>query len=270
MPPPSQGSSRDGAPPDDASREDAALELGRLILAPPQRIDPGPALAALAALPAKTTTIGPLTLTTQVDPARGEALVTAVLAQVQVAKQMLTLWAPSMDLDVAISDSTAKGTITLVLMSPPQYSSLAADIQATTGAQSYPYKGDLDSWVATAQPVLGEFTFMITGELSTLTTVRGFAGETVLFSFISGATPIASTTVTQFTPVATFPYPIIAGHTQIATGAVITLTIATTIQPGQLFLQATVSSQTVPPTPIASSVANWTLPPTPGANEAPS
>jgi hypothetical protein len=206
-------------------------------------------------------TAGPLTLSAQSDPSRGQALVTVILAGTTVLTQVLMLGSPALTLDVAAGGVAAKGSITLQIRDPPQFSSVTADVVATQGAASFPFKGMVDSWTATALPVVGDYVAILTGELKTLTTVRGKAANFAEFQFYSAATPIAVTNATQFAPIQIFPSEIIAGDIKIDSGAQVTLSIPTEIAPGFLFLQATFSSSTTHPTRISSSVALWPLPP---------
>lgn len=217
-------------------------------------------IAKFASLPVTKTTVGPLVINVQSDTARGQALVNLQLSDTTVLTQLLCLVDPVLSLDLAQGDSSATGRITLQLLEPPRYSSVNADVSTRQGAAPDQFKGMLDSWVATDLPVVGEYVAILTSELSTLTTVRGPAANFAEFQFYQGATPIAQAEVTQFAPVQVFPDAIVSGGVRIEPMAQITLSIPTTITPGWLFLQATFSSPTTPPTRISSSVANWSLP----------
>ncbi|MBB4003110.1 hypothetical protein [Aurantimonas endophytica] len=208
-------------------------------------------------------TIGPLVLTARVNPARGDATVTAALNGVAIAMQRLTLAQPSLSLDVKAGASSATGSVTLDLQAPPLISSVEADVTATSAGTVTPYRGAVITWTAEADPVFAEFTQVINGELSAHTVVRGAAANIVQFQFVSGSTPIATLTATQFSPQQAFPSKIQGGDVSIDSGAKITLTIPTTLQPGMLFLQATITTATTPPTQIAASMAEWSLPPPP-------
>jgi hypothetical protein len=216
--------------------------------------------ARLTAVAATQVNVGPLTLKVQADPARGQALVTAAFAEAAVETQVLTITSPTLTLDVAEGAASAKGDLQLVLNSPPKYSAVTADVVATNAGVQTPFRGALGRWVATAEPVAGEYTTIINGELTADTTVRGAAGNIVQFSFVSGSLTIGSVTATQFAPRQVFLNDIVAGDLKIQAGATITLTFPTTIRPGLLLLRATVSTDTTPPTPIAASVARWRLP----------
>ncbi|UIJ71027.1 hypothetical protein [Aurantimonas sp. HBX-1] len=207
-----------------------------------------------------TRTIGPLALTASANPDRGDATVTAALGGSVVAMQRLTLAQPSLALDVKSGTSSATGSLTLDLQAPPLLSSVEADVVASEAGTATPYRGAVVTWVAGADPVFAEFTQVINGELSAHTIVRGAAANIVQFQFVSGSTPIATLTATQFSPQQAFPSKIQGGDVTIDAGAKITLTIPTTLQPGMLFLQATVTTATTPPTPIAAAMAEWSLP----------
>ena len=208
-------------------------------------------------------TAGPLVLTARANPSRGDATVTAVLDDVTIAMQRLTLAQPSLSLDVKAGTSSATGSVTLDLQAPPLVSSVEADVEATGGGTTTPYRGAVVTWVAETDPVFAEFTQVINGELSAHTIVRGAAANIVQFQFVSGSTPIATLTATQFSPEQAFASKIQAGDVSIDAGAKITLTIPTALQPGMLFLQATITTATTPATPIAASMAEWSLPPPP-------
>ena len=208
-------------------------------------------------------TIGPLVLTARANPARGDATVTAALDGATVAMQRLTLAQPRLSLDVKAGTSSATGSVTLDLQAPSLVSSVEADVVATGLGTATPYRGAVVTWVAEADPVFAEFTQVINGELSAHTIVRGAAGNIVQFQFVSGSAPIATLTATQFSPEQAFPSKIQAGDVSIDAGAKITLTIPTALQPGMLFLQATITTATTPSTPIAASMAEWSLPPPP-------
>ncbi len=218
-------------------------------------------IAKLADLPIAKTTVGPLDINVQSDPARGQAVVSLQLSGVTVLTQLICLVDPVLTLDLAQGDSAATGRITLQLLEPPRYSSIDADVSTLQGSVPGRFKGMLDSWVATALPVIGDFVAILTSELSTLTTVRGPAANFAEFQFHQGTTLTARAEVTQFAPVQVFPDAIVSGGVRIEPNAQITLSIPTTISPGWLFLQATFSSPTTPPTRVSSSVANWSLPP---------
>jgi hypothetical protein len=204
--------------------------------------------------------VGPLTLSVQADPSRGQALITATLSGTPVATQLLTIGAPKLQLDVAVGTASATGTVTLQFALPPQYSNVSADLVAVQGPVSTPYRGTITSWLATGTPVVGDFVTYLTGELSTLTTVRGVDANIAQFSFVSGAVPIAVAEATQFAPIQVFPDKIVAGDVYIEPGAKLTLSIPTQLAAGWLLLQATFGSATTPPTPISASVAQWNLP----------
>lgn len=205
-------------------------------------------------------TIGPLVLTARANPSRGDATVTAALDGTTIAMQRLTLAQPSLSLDVKAGTSAATGSVTLDLQAAPLISSVEADVQATGDGTTTPYRGTVVTWTAEADPVLAEFTQVLNGDLSAHTTVRGAAGNVVQFQFVSGSTPLATLTATQFSPQQAFPTKIQGGDVTVDAGAKITLTIPTTLQPGMLFLQATIATATTPSTPVAASMAEWTLP----------
>jgi hypothetical protein len=213
--------------------------------------------ASIAETPVK---IGPLTLISQVDLSRGQAVVTAVLASVTIDKQLLSYTDARMQLDVANGQASAKGEIILNLKPSPQFSALVADILAIENKNEFPYKGALASWESEGEPVVGDYVLQLTAELSTLTTVRSAAANIAEFSFLVGALPVASMTATQLAPIQKLPSAVVAGDVRIEAGAQISLTIPTTLEKGFLFLTAEFSSRTTPPTPIGASVANWTLP----------
>jgi hypothetical protein len=217
-------------------------------------------IAMFATLPVTKTTVGPLVISVQSEPARGQALVNLQLSGTTILTQLLCLVDPVLSFDLAQGDSAATGRITLQLLEPPRYSSVDADMCTRQGVATDQFKGMLDSWVATASPVIGDFVAILTSEFSTRTTVRGPAANLAEFQFYQGTTPIAQAEVTQFAPVQVFPDAIVSGGVRIEPGAQITLSIPSTITPGWLFLQATFSSTTTPPTRISSSVANWSLP----------
>lgn len=227
----------------------------------PRLLKHGEIVARFADLPVVRTVVGPLDISVQSDPARGQAVVTLELSGATVQKQLLCLVDPTLDLDVAQGGNTAAGSIVLQVLEPPRRSSVSADVVTTQGAETGRFKGMLDDWVATALPVVGDFVAVLTSELSTLTTVRGAAANFAEFQFCLGTTPIAQAEVTQFAPVQVFPEAIIAGDVRIEPAAQITLSIPSTIAPGWLFLQAVFSAPTTPQTRISSAVADWTLPP---------
>jgi hypothetical protein len=232
----------------------------QLLSGVPQPADPAPAIAALLAQPATNTVIGPLQLTTQVDTWRGQALVTAVLASTQVERQLLTMAAPSLALDAVVGSATAKGTIALRLVAAPFFSAVQGDLVAIAGNQSTPFKGEIDNWVATGEPVVGEFDQIIMADLSTRTTVRGFQADMADVAFISGSLSLYTLVPTQLSPVQMTPFDIYAGSVFIAKGAKITLTIPTTIESGAISLNATVSSLNTPVHVVSGQVASWPLP----------
>jgi hypothetical protein len=205
----------------------------------------------------------PLQFTTSVDASRGTVLVTATLAGVQVKQQLLTLAAPAMPLDAVAGGAAAKGTVTLHLTAPPSYSAVEDDVVVTAGAQSTELKGQISSWVATGEPVVGEYDQVIMADLSTHTTVRGLAGNLVDMSFVSGSLTLVTLTATQLSPVQSWPYDIDAGSVHVAKGASMTLTIPTKQQSGAVFLQANVSSLATPAHNVGVYVATWSLPPPP-------
>jgi hypothetical protein len=237
----------------------------RFPTAPPQRSiavrarNPNAATAALAQDVAAAPT-GPLLFTTQVDASRGTVLVTATLAGAQVKQQLLTLTAPSMMLDVAAGGAAAKGTVTLHLAAPPSYSAVEDDVVVTVGTQSTEFKGQINSWVAAGEPVVGEYDQVIMADLSAHTTVRGLFGNLAAMAFVSGSLTLVTLTATQLSPVQATPYDIDAGSVRVAKGATITLTIPTQEQAGSLFLQATVSSLATATHNVGVNVASWPLP----------
>src|SRR5205823_1025830 len=131
---------------------------------------------------------------------------------------------------------------TLRLVAMPSYSAVQGDIVVTAGNRSTPFKGQMASWVAEGEPVVGEFDQIIMADLSTRTTVLGFQADLAELAFISGSLTLYTLTATQLSPVQTTPYDIKAGSVYIAQGATITLTVPTASEMGALFLQATVSS----------------------------
>lgn len=206
-------------------------------------------------------TIGPLVLTARANPSRGDATVTAVLDGVTIAMQRLTLAQPSLSLDVRAGTNSATGSVTLDLQGPPLVSSVEADVAAIGDGTTTPYRGAVVTWIAGADPVFAEFTQVLNGELSAHTIVRGAAANIVQFQFVSGRAVIATLTATQFSPEQAFASTIQAGDVSINAGATIRLTIPTALQPGMLFLQATITTATTPATLIAASMAEWSLPP---------
>jgi hypothetical protein len=217
-------------------------------------------VAKFAAIPPVDTKVGPLTFSVQTDASRGQAVVTVVLAGATVLTQLLSLSNSRLALDVAVGDCSAKGGFTLTVLDPPYYSSVNADLRVIQHDFSSAFKGMADIWIASAQPVIGEYITFLTAELTTLTTVRGAAANLAQFQFFSADTAIAQAEATQFAPVQSFPGAIVAEEVRIEPEAMITLSIPTTITPGWLFLQAVFSSATTPSTRISASVANWTLP----------
>jgi len=222
-----------------------------------------------AKIPGAPVKIGPLTLIVQVDPSRGQTVVTTVIAKTTVDKRLLTYSNSKMKLDVASGQATATGEIILNLATgeiilnlqpSPQFSALHADIVGGDESGKYPYKGALASWVAEGEPVLGDYVLPLTAELSTLTTVRSVAADIADFSFLLGGQSLASMTATQLAPVQKLPNEIVAGDVVIEAGAQISLTIPTTLEKGFLFLTAEFRTRTTPQTLIGSSVANWSLP----------
>lgn len=213
-----------------------------------------------AKIPGAPVKIGPLTLIVQVDPSRGQTVVTTVIAKTTVDKRLLTYSNSKMKLDVASGQATATGEIILNLQPSPQFSALHADIVGGDESGKYPYKGALASWVAEGEPVVGDYVLPLTAELSTLTTVRSVAADIADFSFLLGGQSLASMTATQLAPVQKLPNEIEAGDVVIEAGAQISLTIPTTLEKGFLFLTAEFRTRTTPQTPIGSSVANWSLP----------
>lgn len=219
-------------------------------------------VALFAAVPPVNVSVGPLTLSVQADPSRGQALITATLSGTPVATQLLFIGAPILELNVVNGTASATGTVTLQLLPPPQYSYVSADVVAIQGSDTTPYRGMITSWQATGTPVVGDFVTILMSELSTLTIVRGVDANIAQFSFVSGAAPIAVAEATQFAPVQVFPNKIVAGNVYVEAGAAITLTIPTRQAPGWLLLQATFGSNTTPPTKFSASVALWNLPAT--------
>ncbi|NDY74242.1 hypothetical protein DO021_20430 [Desulfobacter hydrogenophilus] len=213
--------------------------------------------ATIPRVPAK---IGPLTLIVQVDPSRGQTVVTAVISKTTIDKQLLTYSNSIMRLDVAIRQARATGEIFLNLQPSPRFSALRADIVASDASGKYPYKGQLASWAAKGEPVVGDYLLPLTSELSTLTTVRSVTADIADFSFLLGGRLLASMTATQLAPVQKWPNKIKAGDVVIEAGTQISLNIPTALEKGFLFLTAEFSTQTTPRTPIGSSVANWSLP----------
>jgi hypothetical protein len=247
-------------PPRPAERTQAASARGFAIKAArPWRLRDYVAL--FASVPPVKVHAGPLTLSVQADPWRGQALITATLSGTTVATQLLFLGAPSLQLDVAVGTASASGVVTLQLDPLPQYSSVFADVVALQGQDSTPFRGTITSWRAQGMPVVGDFVTILTGDLSTLTTVRGAGANIAEFSFRSHAASIGAVEATQFAPVQVFPNKIVAGHVYVEAGAKVTLTVPTALAAGWLLLQATFGSATTPPTPIAASVAQWNLPP---------
>lgn len=219
-------------------------------------------VALFAAVPPVNVNVGPLTLSVQADPSRGQALITATLSGTPVVTQLLTIAAPTLQLDVAVGTASATGTVTLQFALPPQYSNVSADLVAVQGPVSTPYRGTITAWLATGTPVVGDFVTILMSELSTLTIVRSVGANIAQFSFVSGAVPIAVAEATQFAPVQVFPNKIVAGNVYVEAGATITLTIPTQLAQGWLLLQATYGSETTPATKFSASVALWNLPPT--------
>ncbi|OIN45260.1 hypothetical protein BLL37_31170 [Pseudomonas azotoformans] len=204
--------------------------------------------------------VGPLSISVQADASRGQAVVGATLLGTLLAKQLLCFLEPVLTLDIALADSTAKGTLTLNLQGTQGYASVTADVIATQAATAYPLRGMVCDWPATIEPVVGEYRVMLTSELSTLTTVRGAAANIAGFAFYAGSTLMTQTEATQFAPLQIFPDAIESGDIKILPAAQVSLFIPTTISTGWLWLQATFSSSTTPPTQVSSSVANWQLP----------
>lgn len=222
--------------------------------------NPATASVTLAPEAAAAPTV-PLQFTTNVDASRGTVLITATLAGAQVKQQLLTLSTPTMLLDALAGGVAAKGAVTLHLAAPPSYSAVEDDVVVTTGVQSTELKGQISSWVATGEPVMGEYDQVIMADLSTHTTVRGLAGNLVDMSFVSGSLTLVTLTATQLSPVQSWPYEIDAGSVHVAKGAAMTLTIPTKQQSGAVFLQANVSSLATPAHNVGVYVATWPLPP---------
>ena len=178
------------------------------------------AAARLAGLDLSVVPIGPLAMSVQVDASRAQALVTASFGAQSMQRQVLTLLAPTLTLDIALDAMAAKGTVMLLVQAPPAWSSLVADLTASQGTTVSPFRGALASWLATDEPVIVELDFVIGPALSTHTTVRGLDGANAEMAFVSGDLVLESQATTQFWPQATFG-PIAAGAVVIAGGATI-------------------------------------------------
>lgn len=211
-------------------------------------------------IPAVQVQVGPLSISVQADASRGQAVVSASLSGTLLAQQLLCFLDPILTLDIALADSSAKGAITLRLQDIQGYASVTADVVALQAAVSYPLRGMVCNWPATSEPVVGEYRVILTSELSTLTTVRGAAANIAEFAFYSGPTLMKQAEATQFAPLQIFPDAIELGDVKILPAAQFTLFIPTGLNTGWLWLQATFSSSTTPPTQVSSSVANWLLP----------
>lgn len=217
------------------------------------------AATRLVGLGSSVVAIGPLAMSVQVDASRAQALVTASFGTQIMQRQVLTLLAPTLTLDIAWNAMAAKGTVTLLVQAPPAWSSLAADLTACQGTTVSPFRGELASWLATDEPVIVELDFVIGPELSTHTTVRGLDGANAEMAFLSGDLALAFKATTQSWPQATFEA-IKAGSVDIAAGATITLTIPSSLQQGMLVLQAIFPKAPADSQHFTGAVANWPLP----------
>lgn len=221
---------------------------------------PNAAAIRLADLVGIDTVIGPLNLTVHSDAAAGQALVTATLSGAVIETQLLTVASPAFTLDIAVGAASAKGRLTLRLRPAPAYSAVMADLVATAGGTPMPFRGAIDHWMAIGEPLVGEYTAVLNGELTTRTVVRGTAGNIVQFQLFSGSLMVAGMTATQLSPQQVFPSEIVAGDLKIEAGAKISMTIPTAVQSGMVFLQAVASTSSTPPTQISAAVAQWALP----------
>lgn len=235
--------------------------LTNLDVTEPRLLSVDELIANFAAIEPAEITAGPMVITSHADASRGQSMVEITLGGTSVKKQLLTLAEPALAVDVAANGATARGEITLELKPPPQISAVVADLTATDTAGSYPFKGDVDTWAATGEPVIADYVQPLDAVLSTLTSIRGTEGNIANFSFYAASQLLASMTATQLAPKQIWPTPIIAGEVNIRQGAQINLTIPTTSQDGSLFLVAEFSTLTTPKTPVASTVAKWPLPP---------
>jgi hypothetical protein len=225
-----------------------------------RQLTEGEWLATFVAVTPTQVISGPLQINVQTDAASGRAVVTVLLLGTQLFCRLLSLTNPTFPLDISLQDCVAKGTFSLQLLAAPDFCSVNAEVLATQSGVDHSVHGSICSWQATAEPIVGDYSTVLTSELTTLTTVRGAQANYAEFGFYLSGTLLAQTVATQFASEQTFTNAIVAGSTRIDPGAKITLSIPTTIAPGWLLLQATFASSTTPPTRISAAIANWTLP----------
>lgn len=203
---------------------------------------------------------GPLTIEAKIAPNMGQVVVKLVLAGREMGKHLLGYTAPMLILDLANAGATATGKIQLELQAPPLFSSLQADVSAKQSGQTFCFKGDIASWQAQGQPIVGHYITQLDATLTATTTVRGVSANTANFEFRIQGNAVAAMTATQLAPVQVYPEEISIGDLYIAKSAKITLAVPTEIGPGMLFLQCFFQTATTPETQVSASVANIAWP----------
>jgi hypothetical protein len=101
--------------------------------------------------------------------------------------------------------------------------------------------------------------YILTSEVTIQTTVIGDARNIASVAIIDGSVTVWSTTLTQASPNAETPYALQLGSIKIDAGAGLHLTIPTSIQNGNVVLEATIEQASNPPQPFAAQVASWPL-----------
>jgi hypothetical protein len=104
-----------------------------------------------------------------------------------------------------------------------------------------------------------QFTFPLSPSVSVVTNVFGTARNMASVAILSGTITVWTGTMIQTAPVATIPYELRLGSMNIKAGTTFTLTIPTTMQNGNVFMQGELQSPPNPWQPIAAIVAMWPL-----------
>jgi hypothetical protein len=102
------------------------------------------------------------------------------------------------------------------------------------------------------------FTYVLTPEVSIVTTVSGDARQYANVSIFYGSLQLWSGAMTQLSPKIEIPYDIVAGSTTIKKGGGFTLTVPTAQQNGSVVADLVIVTPTST-VPFHATVASWPL-----------
>jgi hypothetical protein len=208
---------------------------------------------------ADTRSFGKLRLDYTLEPDHERAEVTLSLDGSFVGQALLVPSRKKYRFSFTSGNDTASGSLRVAFVSPPQLSSLVGNFEVGSASDSTPFRGTLATWVTPPGAIALEDTYALSPELSVKTLVLGPAENNVQVEFYDGSVLLTTVAMTQASPHAVISEALIYGLARIDAGATLDLTIPTAQQRGQVILQTTFQSSSIPPTAFSAAVATWSL-----------